>query len=329
MEETQDSNDFKNQFKSLFLIENKDEEKIKKLRYQFHQSEANLITSGRVERKDVKFFSETSEQYDGKKYFYIDSIKYSNYQFLRAVATNFIFKNIDFSKTNFDNCYLKHCRFIRCNFEGAKFSNSNLQGSYFEDCKFDYVTFEKTFVDEEIFECAPKLNNLKFRFARSLKLNYASIGDYIKSSLAVKVELQATKRHLYDTWTLNDNYNRSKYGGIRKRLAQFWKWLKVSLLDFVWGNGESLWRLIRFNLIVFGMLTIYDIFQNKVINALDILMLFLVKIPSHYFGNKIMTDSNINYFHYYPPFLDLVLVITRLISFSLLMSIVIKKYNRR
>ncbi|WP_295220285.1 pentapeptide repeat-containing protein [uncultured Chryseobacterium sp.] len=288
-------------------------------------AEGKLIDSKRIELKDKMFFSKSQEG----KYYFIEHLKFRRYLFVRGVATNFLFKNIDFSQTIFDSCYLKDCRFINCNFEGAKFINSNLQGSYFEFCNFDYVTFEKTFVDDEIFNCAPKKNNLKYKFARSLKLNYASIGDYIKASNAVKIELKATKSHLYDTWSLSDEYHINKYGGIRRRSLQFWKWLKVCILDLLWGNGESLWRLIRFNLILFFILTVYHILHERTTDIITIFNTFLVKVPSNYFGISVKGYSNKNYFFYYPEWLSLFLVITRLICFGLLMSIIIKKYNRR
>lgn len=314
------------------VVNRKKNEDRKKQEVQFEKNGNNLYDSNREVKTDLMFFSSQSIKID-KYYFYkIKGNNFSLHLFTRAVGKNIYFEEVDFSKTYFDNSYIRDCRFIRCNFEGAKFTNCNLQGCHFEDCKFDYAIFEKTFVDDEIFECAPKLNNLKYKFARSLKLNYASIGDYIKASKAVKIELEATKKHLYDTWTLNDDYHRNKYSGIRKRSEQFWKWIKVTLLDLIWGNGESLWRLIRFNLILFGILTIYDIFQNKIVNALEILEVFAVKVPSNYFGLKILTESTnsvIDYFDYYPPLLNLILNVTRLVCFGLLMSIIIKKYNRR
>ena len=296
----------------------------------FEKYGKNLIPSNKNEKKDLMFFSSKSIKIESKLYYKIEGNKFDNHLFIRPIAKGIVFENVDFSKSIFDSAYLRDCRFIRCNFEGAKFINSNLHGTYFEDCNFDYVIFEKTFVDDEIFECAPKLNNLKYKFARSLKLNYASIGDYIKASNAVKIELEATKKHLYDTWTLNDDYHRNKYGGIRKRLSQFWKWFKVTLLDFLWGNGESLWRLVRFNLIIFTCLTIYDVLEKSLNNAFDIVNILFIKVPSNYFGIVIYQDQHrINYFYYYPAWLNLLLVIVRLISISLLMSIIIKKYNRR
>lgn len=292
----------------------------------------NLISSNRVEKKDLMFFSSIKRLVDNRQFYVLNGNKFANHLFTRAIAKNIIFENIDFSKTYFENSYLRDCRFIRCNFEGAKFTGCNLIGSYFDDCNFDYVNFERTFVDDEIFNCAPKKDNLKYKFARSLKLNYASIGDYMKSSKAVSIELAATKSHLKDSWLSGDPYYRTKYGGLQRTVEQFWKWFKVSLLDFVWGNGESLWRLVRFNLIIFSLLTLYDIVEKSVtqISILEIIEVFLIKVPSNYFGIIIKQEGgDQNYFEYYPNWLSLFLVVTRLICFGLLMSIIIKKYNRR
>ncbi|WP_048507728.1 pentapeptide repeat-containing protein [Chryseobacterium angstadtii] len=302
------------------------EEELKKQKLIALKDDNYLVDSGRVEKKDMKFFTNEKTYISKKPHYKLSDLKYINHLFIRAVAKDIIFENVDFSKTIFESSYLKDCRFIRCNFEGAKFVSCNLQGSYFECCKFDYVIFEKTFVDDEIFECAPKLDNLKYKFARSLKLNYASIGDYIKSSKAVTIELEATKSHLKDSWLSGEEWYKLKYGGPKRRIEQFWKWTKVSILDFIWGNGESLWRLIRFNLIIFALLTVYDIFEKNNTNAFAIFKVFTIEIPGNYFGLKL---KNNNYFEYYDDWLNLILVITRLVSFGLLMSIILKKYNRR
>lgn len=292
--------------------------------YQKLVSSEKLVHSGKVERKDMKFFAKQQREISDKKYYYILDLKYVNYLFIRAVATDFLFINIDFSKTIFDSCYLKDCRFENCNFEGAKFMNCNLQGSYFQLCNFDYVLFEKTFVDDEIFECAPKRHNLKYKFARSLKLNYASIGDYIKASKAVKLEMQATKSHLLNSWLSGENWYNVKYRGFNKRFAQLLKYIKVSLLDFIWGNGESLIRLVRFNFLIFLLLAVNEVFKSPLTYGfIDFLHTLFIKVPANYVGIETSEFSK------YPLGLRLILNILRIISFGLLMSIIIKKYNRR
>lgn len=311
------------------VVNEKELKRKQKEEENYNEHGINLVSSNRIEKKDKMFYSSKTDKVDNVLFYVLEGNNFQNHLFVRAIARKIIFKNVDFSKTYFENSYLRDCRFIRCNFEGAKFTGCNLTGSYFEDCNFDYVTFEKTFVDDEIFECAPKKDNLRYKFARSLKLNYASIGDYIKSSKAVTIELEATKKHLKDSWLSGEEWYQLKYGGIKRRFEQFRKWLAVSLLDFLWGNGESLWRLIRFNLLIFSILTLFHIFSKSVTDVYKIFDIFLIKIPSNYFGIVVKGTDNNNYFDYYPAWLNLTLVITRLICFGLLMSIIIKKYNRR
>lgn len=280
--------------------------------------------SGRIELKDYKFYNTEFQWILKEKYFFIKSASFDNRLFIRAVATKFLFENIDFSKSMFDSCYLKNCRFISCKFEGAKFINCNLSNSYFENCNFDYTTFEKSFIDEEIFECAPKNENLKYKFARSLRLNYVSIGDNSAVANAIKVELAATKKHLFDSWSSGDDWHQKKYGGLKKRTIQFGRWVRFSLLDFLWGNGESPWKLVRSNLLLFLFLTFWDMSEsNHKYSITDFVNTFFVKVPSKYFG--IVVDD----LKYYPQYLDMSLILIRLISFGLFMSILIKKYNRR
>lgn len=283
-----------------------------------------FISSGREELKDYMFYTDKAPKIIGRnKYYYIEHLIYSNKLFIRAVATKFLFDSIDFSKTIFENCYLRDCRFISCNFEGAKFIGCNLNNSYFENCNFDYATFEKSFIDEEILECAPKNENLKYKFARSLRLNYASLGDNIAVSKAIKVEIAATKKHLLDSWSSGDEWHQKKYGGLKKRTIQFIKWIKFSLLDFLWGNGESLWKLVKSNLYLFFFLTLWDMFLNQKYSISELLITFTVRIPSKYFG------LNVIELNYYPQFLEMSLIVIRLISFGLFMSILVKKYNKR
>jgi len=283
----------------------------------------NLISSNRIEKKDLMFFSSQKKTNEGHTYYYVEGNNFSNHLFTRAIARGILFENIDFSKTIFDGCYIRDCRFLNCKFEGAKFSNCNLQGSYFRDCNFDYVLFDKTFVDFEIFECAPKWDNLRFRFARSLKLNYASIGDYIKASKAVTIELQATISHLRSSWSSGDKHYFKKYGGLEKRMRQLYKWSKVNFLDFIWGNGESLMRLVRFNFIIFFILSVVEVFAStSKYGFIEFLETLFINIPSVYFGLKV---DNLEYSNY----ILLPLTVLRLASFALLMSIITKKYNRR
>jgi hypothetical protein len=72
--------------------------------------------------------------------------------------------------------------------------NTQFSGAKFSGCKFDYATFEKTLIDARVLdtEC-PGLENLKMRFARSLRTNFQQLGDADAVNKAMRVELSATE----------------------------------------------------------------------------------------------------------------------------------------
>ena len=65
-------------------------------------------------------------------------------------------------------------------------------------CKFDYSQFSYTQVEPEILDTGcPGQENLQQRFARTLRINFQQIGDAATANSAIKVELEATRVHLY------------------------------------------------------------------------------------------------------------------------------------
>ena len=98
--------------------------------------------------------------------------------FIRLNAIKITFKNVSFLHCIFDNCYLKNCVFDTCDFTGCRFLGSNFHQSAFRGCKFEFATFERTQIDDDILMSeAPREENLRMRFARSLRMNYQQIGD--------------------------------------------------------------------------------------------------------------------------------------------------------
>jgi hypothetical protein len=192
-----------------------------------------LANSGRIIETDKKFGVDVRDQ------------SFANYLFVRLVAKGRTFTNVDFRYSMFDASYLRKCKFDSCNFTGCRFVSTNLFESTFIGCTFDYVVFERTFVDPEILETGcPGLENMKMRFARTLRMNYQQIGDAKAANAAMNVELQATAAHLTKAWRSNESYYRKKYTGWR-RAKVFGQWIDFKVLDFVWGNGESLGKLLR------------------------------------------------------------------------------------
>jgi hypothetical protein len=169
------------------------------------------------------------------------------------------FTEVDFKCSVFDGCYLRDCHFDSCDFTGCRFVSTQLPGAKFSGCKFDFATFERTFIDSRILdtEC-PGYENLKSRFARTLRTNFQQIGDAAAVNKAMKVELGATEVHLKKAWYSNESYYRSHHPGALLRAKAFLEWLEFKALDFVWGNGESLTRLIRSVLIILALMTLGD-----------------------------------------------------------------------
>jgi len=251
----------------------------------------------------------------------IANAQYANHLFVRFVAKDKRFTKVDFKYTIFDACYLRNCIFDSCDFTGARFVATNLYGSTFSGCKFDYATFEKTTVDSGILdtEC-PGHENLKMRFARSLRMNCQQLGDAAGANKAMNVELQATEVHLHKAWHSNEAYYRKKYAGLQ-RLRCFMEWLQFKVLDFVWGNGESAWKLLRASAIVLLGVAAIDVAVFRPSPTFHDCARTVIESPQVFLGTLVPA-------RYPHSYLTLILCV-RLIAFGFFMSIIIKRLNRR
>ena len=268
-----------------------------------------MINSGREKLTDKKF---------------IDSVLgavFINKLFERLVALEVCFKSVDFSYCIFDSAYLRNCSFESCNFTGCRFISSNLSGSSFNGCQFNYATFEKTFVDDDILEVGcPGPENLKFKFARSLRLNFQQIGDARSANKAIGIELQATEDHLHKAWRSKESYYRKKYRGL-DRAKVFGDWLEFKLLDLILGNGESTWKLCRAVLVVLLLIAVVHVVFFDDSSLVRSYGKALLISPQIFLGLL----EPVGY-----PMLYLTLVfLIRLIMFGFFMSIIIKRFNRR
>ena len=268
-----------------------------------------LEDSGRKIILDKKFTSDIQE------------IKYINRLFTRLVAINIHFEKVDFRYCIFDSAYLRNCTFDSCDFTGCKFLDSNLVGSSFTGCVFDYATFERTHIDNDILESGcPSRENLKLRFSRSLRMNYKEIGDAKSVNRAISIELQATESHLKKSWLSTESYYREKYKWL-SRVKSFFEWSEFKILDFIWGNGESALKLVRFTFILMLIITIIDVLKTGDINQVNVYVETFIKSPQILLGvEKPLFNEK-----WYITIIYLIQVI--LIGF--LISIIIKRFNRR
>lgn len=265
--------------------------------------------SGREKLSDKRFDSEVVRD------------KFVNKLFERLVALNIEFKNVNFSYCIFDAAYIRKCSFQDCDFTGCRFLNCNLIGSSFSGCKFDYATFDKTYIDNDILESGcPGPDNLRLKFARSLRLNYQQLGDSKSANKAIAIELQATGEHLHKAWKSKESYYRKKYKRF-DRFKMFGEWVEFKELDLIWGNGESALKLCRAVIVILCIIALHHVLDYGDPKLLSSYFDALVMSPQIFLG--ILHPPQ-----YSASFLTIVILV-RLIMFGFFMSIIIKRFNRR
>lgn len=242
--------------------------------------------------------------------------------FIRLNAIKITFKNVSFLHCIFDNCYLKNCVFDTCYFIGCRFLGSNFHQSAFRGCKFEFATFERTQIDDDILMSeAPREENLRMRFARSLRMNYQQIGDAKAVNKAISLELEATSIYLYKSWRSGEIYYKEKYPGLLSGIVQFKKWLEFWLLDFVWGNGESIWKLLRSILLSIFIIAAYDTNTNGSPLNIGFYWSSLQIAPAVFLG--LLSPHNFT--------IEALSIITgtKLVSLALLTALLVKRFSRR
>lgn len=230
-------------------------------------------------------------------------------------------RNVSFQHSIFDGGYFNNCVFDSCDFTGCRFIGCNFHLTAFTGCKFDYAVFERCQIDDDILEReAPREENLKMRFARSLRMNFQQIGDAKAVNRAISQELEATSSYLKKSWSSSEKYYRDKYPGWKK-LPQFVKWLEFRVLDAVWGNGENTLKLLRTIVVIHLLIAVYDTYNfGNVWDVRDYLASFVAS-PGVFFG--------ITYPHTYSIWFSSAIAATRLIGFAFLTAILVKRFGRR
>jgi Pentapeptide repeats (9 copies) len=269
-----------------------------------------LVASGKVVKTDQRFDVDEANS------------RFTNHVFVRLVAMRKSFTGVDFRYSLFDGCYLRDCHFDSCDFTGCRFVSTQLPGAKFSGCKFDYATFERTFIDPRILdtEC-PGHENLKSRFARTLRTNFQQLGDAAAVNKAMKVELSATEVHLKKAWHSNESYYRSHHPGALLRTKAFLEWLEFKALDFVWGNGENLSRLIRSVLIILAMMTLGDAVFHGDSGRVRSYFVSFDRSFQIFFGTLSPEDYGKGYLAF--------VTCARLVMVGFFLSIIIKKFSRR
>lgn len=242
--------------------------------------------------------------------------------FTRLNARKISFREVSFDHSVFDGCYLNHCVFDSCNFTGCRFIGSNFNQSSFPGSRFDYATFERCQVDSDILTAwNPHEENLKMRFARTLRMNFQQIGDAKAVNKAITLELQATSRHLLESWLSEHEFYRRKYPGLL-RVRSFFAWVEFWVLHFVWGNGESIPKLLRTMILVMVAIAIYD--ANAATKGAATVADYwesLKVAPEIFFGTLPRVAHS--------TAAATMIVAAKLIGLSLLTALLVKRFGRR
>ncbi|WP_253819720.1 pentapeptide repeat-containing protein [Variovorax paradoxus] len=250
-----------------------------------------------------------------------ESVAFKFKIFTRLNAKGIKFTNVSFEHTVFDSCYLRGCVFDSCDFTGCRFIGSNLHQSSFPGSRFNYATFERSQVDDDILiDAAPREENLRMRFARTLRMNFQQIGDAKAVNKAISLELEATSQHLRESWLSESTYHRDKYPGFL-RVWQFLAWVEFWVLHFVWGNGESILKLLRTIVFVMFVIALYDAIARTASPTVSDYWDSLKLAPAIFLGTVVRNHHSLA--------AASTIVASKLIGFSLLTALLVKRFGRR
>jgi hypothetical protein len=158
------------------------------------------------------------------------------------------------------------------------------------------------------------------RFARSLRVNYQQLGNADAVNKAIAVELEATGVHLEKSWRSRESYYRKKYAGAH-RAAQFVRWVQFKALDWIWGNGESVAKLLRAVAVVIGLIAVIHVMAFGNPGLVASYGQALLAAPSILLGVEVPKS--------YPTLYLTLIVFVRLVLFGFFMAIIVKRFNRR
>lgn len=234
--------------------------------------------------------------------------------FVRAYAVDVTFDNVSFKQCNMTSCYFRKCTFVDCDFTGAIIKDSNFAKSQFNNCDFRYSSWEKTIVDPAILDTGlPSEFNLARDFVRSLRVNFTQIGNQDAVNKAAAIEVGLTGKHLWHAATSKESYYRSKYRGW-DRLHVFVQFFWWQLLDLLWGNGESPWKVLFWAIATPTIFACFNYPGTTFMNNLHSSLCAFLGLP---------LPSQLSILFAAP------LTVARYILFGLFVSLLVRKFSRR
>jgi len=227
------------------------------------------------------------------------------------------FVDVSFKQAELSNVYFRNCIFINCDFTGASISASNLRGSNFERCDFRYSTWEHTILDESFLDkCLPSEENLARDLVRSLRVNFTQTGNYEAVNKAASIEVALTGEHLFQAAYSKQSHYRSKHKGW-DRVIHGLRHAKWKALDILWGNGESIFRILTSGLAVLLLCALSLSWGQPQLLFSEAFF----SVASAFWGIDSPATVTISYL--------VILTITRFTLFGLFMAVLVKRLSRR
>jgi len=242
---------------------------------------------------------------------------FSQHTLRRVYAVKKAFVEVRFNQSEISECYFRNCRFIRCDFTGASISHSNFKGAQYEECKFNYSTWEHTSLDEEFLDnCLPSEENLARDLVRNLRVNFGHIGNYAAVNKAASIEVALTGLHLFHAAYSKQSYYRAKYKGWN-RIKHGFRHAHWKVLDLLWGNGESIIRVVVTGLFSIALGALILNWDDTKFSWLD----WLGVVTQAFWG--LNTTPSL------PGYFLTTLTAVRYVLFGLFMAILVKRLARR
>ncbi|MGD9841839.1 MAG: pentapeptide repeat-containing protein [Steroidobacteraceae bacterium] len=248
----------------------------------------------------------------------LNNLDFYQHELVRVHAIDKKFVNVSFKQSIIRDCYFRNCIFRDCDFTGAGITNSNFQGSDFVRCTFDYTTFSGTHISTiPLKRNLPSRENLKMHLAKSLRMNYASIGDYEGVTFAIDIEISATMEHLKKATFSREAYYRGKkeFSGFG-RIEHGAKYLYYKFLSFLWGNGEKPLKMFISIPILLGLLSVifsYSVDTPIILSINETIHVFFIGGQSNKLGFVSSSLANI----------------MRYIALGLFVSSLVRRISRR
>lgn len=257
----------------------------------------------------------------------INDRNFKNYNFIHVNGKAVKFIRCDFSYSIIEYGYFHQAEFVDCKFIGTTFINSNFRSSKFIRCDFKYVLFSKTILPyEEIFLNLPEWPNIKKELLQNLKANTIEMGNFDNISKITEYEFRAEQEHYKKARKKDSSYYKVKY---EKKRMKIWTISIVNWVGYyVWGHGNSIYKFLRFNLVLFIVMSFIVLSSNisesnSLVSIFDILLKSIAKTSSIFIDYNYQNNLKII------ELITVFIIIYRYIFWSMIVNMIFQRGLRK